>query len=155
MRKNRSHADPILDNAYNTGTVEIESFSSLKVDEQYAVDYMGSGGNMYDDYRLDALMDGFYSTFTESKYGKIYTGKNEKKKIPKSSLPAIFEELKSSIEDESYSNCEVFTCISDFLGISPKVLWESIHNSYQEEILNELREYDPSIVGKLGMGMLF
>lgn len=112
--------DKIFDNSYNRGDVECDYYNEPKVSSNF----LSCVANTKTEYEIQKLIelndviDNLYKNSTWSMYIK------DIKKITKNDITMLLEYLDSNIKDDSYSFCEIFTSIADYLDISYRLLYE-------------------------------
>lgn len=139
IKKLRSKNDKIFDNTYNAGLIEYEQFSSVKISAEYESALLSSYYDAQDYYRNETLMSLINDLWIQTKWFKMF---GQLKKVPKQYLSEIFTYFIDCIllSDTTYSNCEMFVIIADFLDVTYKSLYEMISPIFKIKILKEIDE---------------
>jgi hypothetical protein len=132
---NRRPGDKILDNSYNLGTVEFESYENFVIDPTFkdtVDDY-----TKYHDYKLYEILDNIIENSKWKEYKTI------NKKISKFDISEYFEYMRSNFKETTYSEIEIFITIADIVNINYKLFYDMIPNQYKTILLKELdKNYD-------------
>lgn len=137
FKRKRNKKDKILDNNYNMGLTEFEQFGPVQILTAFELEQLSSYYEAQEYYHTDRLInlinELWNKTTWEEQFGKL-------KKIPKQYLSEIYTYLVTNLANQTYSNCEIFVNIADFLDINYKTLYEMIPPIYKIKILKELDE---------------
>lgn len=137
FKKSRDKSDKIFDNSYNSGTIDFEQFSEIQILSEYEKNQLAPYYEAQDYYRTEKLIINIDSIWKRTEWYKSF---GQVKKIPKHVLSEIFTYITLNIEDKTYTNCELFVGIADFLDVMYKILYEMIPPVYKIKILKEIDE---------------
>jgi len=137
FKRQRDRNDKIFDNNYNMGSTEFEQFGPVQILTAFELEQLSPYYEAHEYYRTDQLInlisELWNETTWEEQFGQI-------KKIPKQHLSEIFTHFVTNLADQTYSNCEMFVGIADFLDVNYKTLYDMIPPVYKIEILKEIDE---------------
>jgi hypothetical protein len=128
----------ILNNKYNTGTVEFEHFGEFVVSDTWVKTQSVSS---HEGYEIEILNEDINTIFKNAPFFENYA---ENKKVKKDSILEVFwyfqEHLK---EPERYTFIEKFLAIAGYMNINFKILYDVLDIKQKEKILNEFDDkYD-------------
>lgn len=133
--KQRTRGDKIFDNNYNSGTIDYEQYAPAQILNSFEAEQLSPYYDAQEYYRKETLIELLNTIWQSTEWSKTF---GNTKKIPKQYLSEIFTILLTSIEDKTYSYCEMTVGIADFLDVSYKMLYEMISPIYKTEILKEV-----------------
>jgi hypothetical protein len=136
--------DKIFGNDYNTGNIDHEVFSDLKVDAEYSGSYLDSFYNSEEYVERKDLDEKIMKLFSESRWSNF----SIRKKFPKDHLPHIFNYLRKGLDKQGHTSVDMFIAIAEFLDVNYEKLYELIGVKYKEELLVELEGKYKLISGK-------
>jgi hypothetical protein len=135
MPMNRRPGDKILDNSYNSGTVEFESYNNFAIDPIFkdtTDDY-----TKYHNYKLYEILNDIIENSKWKEYKTI------NKKISKFDISEYFEYMRSNFKETIYSEIEIFITMADIVNVNYKLFYDMIPNQYKTILLKELdKNYD-------------
>ena len=128
----------ILNNKYNTGTIEFEHFGEFVVSDTWVKSQSASS---HESYEIEILNEDINNIFKKAPFFKKYA---DNKKVKKDSIYEVFwyfqEKLK---EPDRYTFIEKFLAIAGFMNINFKILYDVLDITHKEKILNEFdAKYD-------------
>jgi len=127
---NRRPGDKILDNSYNSGTIEFENYNNFAIDPAFKDtidDY-----SKYHNYKLYEILN----NIIENSKWKEY--KTTNKKISKFDISEYFEYMRSNFKETIYSEIEIFITMADIVNVNYKLFYDMIPNQYKAILLKEL-----------------
>ena len=132
--------DKILNNSFNSGEIEYESFTSpMRIDDKVAGQYRESWSeNIVEDRTLKMLEDKIYELFESSEFFDKY--KNPKR-VDKSDMVKMYYFFKERLlKEEKYSNVEIFIGFAEFFQINYDQLYAQVGVRDKEGLLKELHD---------------
>jgi hypothetical protein len=139
---NKSGYDKIINNSYNTGEIEYETFSAvMKIDDRVASLYEDQySENMYEVRTVKALAEEIYRLFQESPFHEKY--KNPKR-VDKSDMVKMYYYFKERlVKAKSFSNTQIFMGFAEFFQINYDQLYNEIGVLDKEGLLRELNSHN-------------
>lgn len=131
--------DKILDNKYNSGSLEYEIFNArdFRVNTEFAESNMQSELDNEKYNRHAKILSEIEGIVKESKFN---VSGNTKKKIPKSQLSSAFIYIHEHLKSDNYTNVEIIIGICEYLGCNYTAMYSELPVPFKEKILNELNE---------------
>lgn len=132
--------DKIINNSYNTGEIEHESFrGDIKIDPKIEKQYKEySSENIIEHRTFEILNDRIYDMFINSAFHEKY---KKPKRVDKKDMPKIFYYMKDRLDKENtFSTMEIFISIAEFFQINYKYLYNEISVVDKENIIKELND---------------
>lgn len=138
MAKKKRKDDKIFGNDYNTGNIEFEFFSTIKVKDEFSSTTSKEfTDNSYSNWEKEQLREDLYRIFEEAsfrdKYAKI-------KKVPKNEMVKIYYYFSDKLTKEKYSTVQVFTEIAEFMKMNYKDMFHQLLPVDKQNIVKELGE---------------
>jgi len=137
MSTKQTASQKILNNKYNSGTIEFEHFGEFVVDSSW----MKPQGSVHENYEISILDKDVYEIFKASPFFEKYA---ETKKVKKDDILEVFWYFQDKLkEPERYTFIEKFIAIAGFMNINFKILYDVLGITHKEKILNEFdKKYD-------------
>lgn len=132
--------DKILNNSYNSGDIEYESFGkTMKIHDKVAGQYKNTiSENMIEQRTLDILDDKIYKIFIESPFYEKY--KNPKR-VDKGDMVKMYYYFKDRLVKEvAFTSIQIFIGFAEFFQINYEQLYNEIGVLDKENVLKELNE---------------
>jgi len=132
-RKKSFKDDKIFNNDYNSGSIDMESFTTIRVSGDYE-------DNLDDTYKSDEYMsrkimsERAMELFKQSQWG----GLPLTKKFPKELLTYIFHDIYKGLMEPGTSVVDVVIVVADFMDISYERAYEIAGLRIKELLINEL-----------------
>jgi hypothetical protein len=138
MAKKKRKDDKIFGNDYNTGNIEFEFFSTIKVKEEFSSTTSKEfTDNSYTAWEKEQLREDLYEIFENApfrdKYAKI-------KKVPKNEMVRIYYYFSDQLHEGKYSTVQVFTEIAEFMKMNYKDMFHQLLPVDKQNIVRELGE---------------
>jgi hypothetical protein len=137
---NMHREDKILNNAYNTGNIDYEQFTSaIKIDERITHLYKDVlSENIVEERTLRILDDKMYEFFTNSPYYEKY---RTPKRVDKNDLLKMFYYFKEKLlKEKTFSEVQIFMGFAEFFQVNYSQLYAEIKIEDKEGLLKELDE---------------
>lgn len=136
---------------HNTNETEFEEYSSPKVDQEYADEYLESyyfSVEYHERMKMSEKLDDYFKMTELGQFVAI------KRKIPKQLLPKIYMTMKEAFGPKELSETEFFICVAEYFGMSYDILYENIPAIFREQLVKEL-DGKYQILEKRGIQKLF
>lgn len=138
MAKKKRKDDKIFGNDYNTGNIEFEFFSTIKVKDEFSSTTSKEfTDNSYTAWEKEQLREDLYEIFENApfrdKYAKI-------KKVPKNEMVRIYYYFSDKLNEGKYSTVQVFTEIAEFMKMNYKDMFHQLLPVDKQNIVRELGE---------------
>lgn len=138
MAKKKRKDDKIFGNDYNTGNIEFEFFSTIKVKDEFSSTTSKEfTDNSYTAWEKEQLREDLYEIFENApfrdKYAKI-------KKVPKNEMVRIYYYFSDQLHEGKYSTVQVFTEIAEFMKMNYKDMFHQLLPVDKQNIVRELGE---------------
>jgi hypothetical protein len=133
VRKTEQTRDKIFGNNYNTGNIETEHFTEMKIEKEFS-ENMGDYFNADDYMEHMKLMNEVVEVFNKSQWKELPLTK----KFSKDMMPYIFTDLFSSLHEKNFATIDVFISIAEFMDISYERVYEIANLKAKELLIKEL-----------------
>ena len=140
--KNNMKEDKILNNSFNTGDINYETFSiPMKIDERVTHLYSDQLSENLVEVRTVKLLDEkIYELFLESPFYEKY--KNPKR-VDKNDLIKVYYYFKDLlVKEKSFSAAQIFMGFAEFFQINYDQLYNEIGVLDKEGLLRELNSHN-------------
>lgn len=137
---NSMKEDKIINNSYNTGDIDYESFSqTMKVDDKISHLYKDiHSDNIVEERTLKILDEKLYELFLESPYYEKY--KNPKR-VDKNDLVKMYYYFKDLLlKENTFSSTQIFMGFAEFFQVNYDLLYTEVGVLDKEGLLKELNE---------------
>lgn len=132
--------DKIINNSYNSGSLEYENFGqTLKIDDMVADLYKDTiSDNMVEERTIKILEERMYEIFSESIY---FTKYKVPKRVDKNDLLKMYYFFKDKlVKDNTYTSVQIFMGFAEFFQLNYDQLYDEIGVLDKEGLLKELNE---------------
>lgn len=131
--------DKIMNNSYNTGNINYESFSQpMKIDPLIEPLYRDLSENLLEERLIKQLDEKIYKHFIVSPYYEKY--KNPKR-IDKNDLVKMYYFFKEKLlKENSFSIVQIFMRFAEFFQVSYDLLYTEVGVLDKEGLLKELND---------------
>lgn len=138
MSNTQTPSQKILNNKYNTGTIEFEHFGEFVVSDTWI---KNQGGSTHENYEIEILNDDIYEIFKSAPFFEKYAAT---KKVKKDEILEVFWYFQERLKEPGrYTSIEKFLAIAGFMNINFKILYNILDIKYKEKILDEFNDkYD-------------
>lgn len=132
--------DKILNNSYNTGDIEYDSFTQpMKVDERVTHLYKDQlSENIVEERTIKLLDEKIYDLFVDSPFYEKY---QSPKRVDKNDLLKMYYYFKDRlVKENSFTSVQIFMGFAEFFQINYDQLYAEVGVLDKEGLLRELNE---------------
>jgi len=134
--------DKIINNSYNTGEIEYESFiGTIKIDDRMSSFYEDQfSDNMTEIRIIKDLNETIYQIFEESPYFEKY---KTPRRVDKADIIKMYYYFKNLlIKKNIYSASQIFIGFAEFFQVNYDLLYNEVGISDKETLLKELHNHN-------------
>lgn len=129
--------DKIINNSYNTGEIEYQDFSTpMKVHDKVAGQYTENlSENIIEERTIIMLNNKLFELFEKSEFYEKY---KIIKRVDKGDMLKMYYYFKSKLENENFSNSQIFIGFAEFFQINYDQLYNEVGVKDKQQLLIEL-----------------
>lgn len=138
--ENHMKEDKILNNSFNSGEIEYQSFTSpIRIDDKVSKQYKESWSeNIIEDRTLQHLETRLFQEFEASEFFEKY---KVPKRVDKSDMIKMYYFFKDKLlEEKLFSHVEIFIGFAEFFQINYDQLYAQVGVKDKEGLLRELHD---------------